>query len=302
MTPTPLPTETATPLPTATATVTPVPTATETATPPPTATPTVPPTATPTVPPLPPPAMLGIPAGDFRMGSDDAGLDAHVADCNASEGVVKGLTCQRDWFGDEAPQRTIFVNAFQITQYEITNAQYQACIDQGVCAQRHIDVRSDIPDNLANFDGANRPVIGVSAYDAQNYCGFIGARLPTEEEWEKAARGTDARAYPWGNSFDGARANICDANCSLPAIRFTGVNDGFARTAPVGSFPGGASPYGVQDMAGNVWEWTSSYHSDGQRIIRGGGWSKWFHQSRTAERTQVPSDYANFDIGIRCVK
>lgn len=236
------------------------------------------------------------------MGSDDAALDAHVADCNASEGLVKGIACDRNWFGDEGPGGTLTLGAFQITQYEITNAQYQQCIAQGVCAPRHIAANSDIPDRLSNFAGNNSPVIGVNAHDATTYCQFIAARLPTEQEWEKAARGTDGRYYPWGNTFQANLANTCDANCTLPAFRLSSINDGFARTAPVGSFPGGASPYGAQDMAGNVWEWTSSVNSDGKQIIRGGGWSKWFHQSRVSERTQVPSDYANYDIGIRCVK
>lgn len=236
------------------------------------------------------------------MGSDAAALDAHVADCNASEGAAKGISCERNWFGDEAPARSLFLDAFQITQFEITNAQYQQCIEQGGCAERHISASTDISERLENFTGSDYPVVGVSSADAERYCRFIGARLPSEAEWEKAARGTDGRDYPWGNGFQAALANTCDANCPLAAWRFAGVNDGFARTAPVGSFPGGVSPFGAMDMAGNVWEWTASTDAAGKRIIRGGGWSKWFHQSRVAERTQVAPDYANYDIGIRCIK
>jgi formylglycine-generating enzyme required for sulfatase activity len=100
-----------------------------------------------------------------------------------------------------------------------------------------------------------------------------------------------------GNYFDSSRANTCDVNCFLPQA-VAAHNDGYARTAPVGTFSGGASPYGIVDMVGNVWEWTA------ESVIRGGGWSKYDHQSRTtAERgKRIDTSYANYDIGFRCVK
>ncbi|OGG48432.1 MAG: hypothetical protein A3F84_14700 [Candidatus Handelsmanbacteria bacterium RIFCSPLOWO2_12_FULL_64_10] len=100
--------------------------------------------------------------------------------------------------------------------------------------------------NDSNYNGPQHPVVGVSWEDAKAYCEWAGKRLPTEEEWQQACQGRDGREYPWGNGFGSGRANI------------EGFREGFLQTAPVGSYPNGASPYGAMDMAGNVWEWTSS--------------------------------------------
>lgn len=226
-------------------------------------------------------AMIDIPAGNFTMGSSEADIQATVAECNATEG-----NCQADWFAGEMPARTVFVNAFQISQYEITNAQYNGCVNAGVCqaAGRNIS-DSSLPYKREYF-ADNFPVVGVGWQDAATFCAWSGGRLPSEEEWEKAARGAnDQRRYPWGNEFDPARANL-----------------GSGYPAAVGSYPSGASPYGVMDMAGNVFEWTAT-QVDGKYVVRGGGWSKFHFRGRVTDRgTKLAPGFANYDIGFRCVK
>jgi formylglycine-generating enzyme required for sulfatase activity len=186
-----------------------------------------------------------IPAGEFLMGSPD----------NVGS-------------SDEHPQHTVYLDAFWIMQTEVTNAQYAKCVAAGACSA---------PDNNRWQDAAyaDHPVIYVDWNQASAYARWAGGRLPTEAEWEKAARGTDGRTYPWGNEAPAASlANCCEF-----------VND----TTPVGSYPAGASPYGALDMAGNVWEWTAdwydgSYYSQSpvqtptgpangnSRVVRGGAY------------------------------
>ena len=171
-----------------------------------------------------------IPAGEFIMGYDD-GDD------------------------DEKPERTVFLDAFCVDKYEVTNAQYRECVDAGGC---NPPARTSSPGRLLYHDNPefdNYPVIWVSWDDAQAYCEWSGKRLPTEAEWAKAARGTDERLWPWGNSEpDGSRVNLCDVNCTYD-WKESHLDDGYLGTAPVGSFEAGKSPYGVYNMGGNVREW-----------------------------------------------
>ena len=148
------------------------------------------------------------------------------------------------------------------------------------------------------------PVAQVSARDALAYCMYQGARLPTEVEWEFAARGTDGRRYPWGNiAPDQSRsehfANYGTDKCCAPSTA-----DGFAYTSPVGSYPSGASPYGIEDMAGNVWEWTSTPFpgNPDHQVIRGGGWGNNNYCLRVSYRHGNPPDIGLDMVGFRCAR
>ncbi len=179
--------------------------------------------------------MVLVPAGEFSMGSDNGD-------------------------SDEKPVHTVYLDAFYIDKYEVTNARYAACVGAGVC-QPPKETRSYTRTSYyGNSEYDDYPVIYIDWYMAKAYCEWRGARLPTEAEWEKTARGTDGRTYPWGDSFDGSLANFCDRNCTLDWAD-KDFDDGYPDTAPVGSNPDGVSPYGVFDMAGNVWEWVADWYS-----------------------------------------
>jgi len=173
--------------------------------------------------------MVYVPAGEFLMGSSD------------TDGQARN---------DEKPQHTVYLDAYWIDRTEVTNAQYRKCVEAGAC--REPGCWDD-----ENYNAPGQPVVCATWDDAQSYATWVGGRLPTEAEWEKAARGTDGRIYPWGDEFDGTRLNYCDRSCEED-YKDTGADDGYALTAPVGRYPSGASPYGALDMAGNVWEWTRS--------------------------------------------
>ncbi len=242
-----------------------------------------------------------VPAGDFIMGSDDE---------NAKR-TFEGRSYP------EIPVNTVYLDGYWIDKYEVSNSQYKLCVEAGAC-QPPLDSRSHTRDNyFGNPEYSNYPVIWVSWYKARTYCEWTGRRLPTEAEWEKAARGTDGRKYPWGNEpLSGERANFCDINCPFDYANEL-YNDGYADTSPVGNYPAGASPYGVMDMSGNVWEWTGTIikpypydPSDGrenldaptvdERAWRGGPWknSAWWMRSTVRYRS-VPW-YSWETLGFRC--
>jgi len=217
--------------------------------------------------------MIAIPAGEFTMGSN---------------------------VEDERPLHAVSVGAFQIDKLEVTNQEFERFVyETGYVTDA--EKAGETSWRYYAQNKPNHPVVKVSWNDAKAYCEWQGKRLPTEAEWEKAARGTDGRAYPWGNQWDAGRANTKEA--------------GKRGTTPVGSFPGGASPYGVMDMAGNVAEWTSDwfkaypgsdfyspYFGEKYRVIRGGGWFSDQKLVRTTERSCSGVELANDDVGFRCAR
>jgi serine/threonine-protein kinase len=241
-----------------------------------------------------------VPAGEFTMGSDD--IEAKV--------TIEGGRAY-----PEIPVHTVYLDGYWIDKYEVTNAQYALCLDAGVCPPLHLNSSETRPEYFRNPEYADYPVIWTSWYMAGAYCEWAGRRLPTEAEWEKAARGTDARKYPWGNDpVSGELANFCDINCPRTTVNYN-YDDGYADTSPVGSFPAGASPFGALDMAGNVWEWTSSliqpypYDAEdgredldvyGERAWRSGPWSNGYWWLRSAVRYRSIPSYWNVNLGIRC--
>jgi formylglycine-generating enzyme required for sulfatase activity len=292
--PLPLPEATSTPTPT------PIPTSTPTQTPAPTETPIPSPTPTTVVTEISSKdgmALVFVPAGEFLMGSSRA------EDPETLE--------------EELPQHTVYLDAFWIDQTEVTNAQYALCVADGGACTSPVNISSLTRSSYYdNFQYASYPVVFVSWSQAAAYCAWAGRRLPTEAEWEKAARGSDGRIYPWGNAFDGTKANYCDINC---INGWKGpFDDGYTDTSPVGEYPAGASPYGAFDMAGNVYEWvadwyepyrrTSQVNPTGpetglERIIRGGSWGDDTAHIRAAVRSHISAqDYWMNFIGFRCAR
>jgi serine/threonine-protein kinase len=189
---------------------------------------------------------------------------------------------------DERPVETKRLGAFRIDRTEVTRAMYARCVTARRCKPPPIDLAAD----------ETLPVTQVSWHDAKAFCAFAGGRLPSEDEWEKAARGADGRPYPWGAELDCARANWGNFDGEGPCA---GKNPG--RPVPVGQYPTGASPYGVLDLAGNVWEWVANAYEEepGRRVVRGGSCCSYFVEPRAANRNAWDPDHRDADLGFRCV-
>ena len=222
--------------------------------------------------------LVYVPAGRFIMGSNDGE-------------------------NDERPAHEVYLDAYWIDKYEVTNAQYRYCVSAGKCDKPSNKLYYEYYDNPGY---ANHPVVDVSWRNANDYCTWAGRRLPSEAEWEKAARGTDGRTYPWGNGSPSA---------SLLNYNFN-KRDTTVTTA-VGSYPNGVSPYGALDMAGNVWEWVAdwydaSYYSKSpvgnptgpsageDRVWRGGSWASNDSDVRSTTRGEIFPIYLNQTCGFRC--
>ena len=247
-----------------------------------------------------------VPAGEFTMGADDPDAQTPSKPGRAYS---------------EIPVHQVLLDSYWIDKYEVTTGQYRQCVDAGVCPEPHLFSSGDPgypwyrPKYYGNPEYRDYPVIWISWFNATDYCSWAGRRLPTEAEWEKAARGTDARKYTWGNDpLNSSVANMCDITCPLEHANGR-YNDGWGNTAPVGSFPAGASPYGAMDMAGNVWEWTSTlimdypYNADdgredptviGERVWRGSSWTNGYWWVRVTLRYRSVDWYRNYNLGFRC--
>jgi formylglycine-generating enzyme required for sulfatase activity len=250
--------------------------------------------ASPTIPPPPASAdngkiieqtMVAIPAGPFWMGNNGRGADGPGDE-------------------DEQPLHQVTVDAFQIDRYETTNAMYKAFVDAIGQKPPKLWLNGAYPPGKANH-----PVIYVSWHEADDFCRWAGKRLPTEVEWEKAARGADKRIFPWGNEFDLTRANT-------PQRWFALKEKG--DTMPVGSFDAGKSPYGLHDMSGNVYEWVADWYlpypgnqypnqhyGSKNKIVRGGSWYDCLSygcglSAPTYNRSRFNPDIRNKGFGFRC--
>ena len=239
--------------------------------------------------------MVFVPEGDFWMGATEADPYASL---------------------DEFPQHRVFLDSYWIDRYEVTASKYSTFLNaagnqseggsvwmQVGAIYSVIEQSNGVWQPIAGFD--NYPVTGLSWFGAKAYCDWVGRRLPTEAEWEKAARGLDNRMYPWGDTFDSANGN------------FEGGSDGYSRSAPVGTFLSGVSPFGAFDMAGNVSEWVMDWFGDDyyansphenplgpatgeNRVLKSGPWTGTLRSVRISERGRSGPGTPGGESGVRC--
>jgi len=258
--------------------------------------------------------MALVPAGPFKMGNKP----------------------DKVWDHDEAPAHTVLMEEFYIDAMEVTNTQYTAFLNEVGNQVERQATWLDAGDEdariheiggqwVADAGYENHPVVEVTWYGARAFCEWAGKRLPSEAEWEKAARGPESYTYPWGNEFDSSLVNGDDETLEDPyTIPCTPTCcDGYDGTAPVGSFPGGASPYGVLDLSGNVWEWVYDTYDPNyfnhspdsnpiadssagdvpwvERVYRGGSWNDINADSLlTYHRASDLPTVSTYNIGFRC--
>jgi len=224
-------------------------------------------------------SMRLVPEGEFTMGSNSGDPE-------------------------EKPAHTVFLDAFYMDTYEVTNALYKACVSAGICEPPQKNSSYGETDYYGNPDFDNYPVVQVTWFQSQAYCEWRGAYLPSEAQWEKAARGTDGRPYPWGEGI----------SCNLAGY------EGCSRDVEhVGDHPNGISPFGIHDMAGNAWEWVADWYSekyyrdspasnplgpvDGtHRVMRGGTWDSPAENLQTFNRLKFRPAYFTEGIGFRCAR
>lgn len=264
-------------------------------------------------------AMVAIRGGQFTMGASAELQSAALDLCREEIGVRNRVACVRDVVDSEGPQRKVYVSPFSIDRVEVTVAAWRTCVQAGACSPAPLAIAD------TRFIAPTLPVTSVTWGEAAAYCAWRGARLPTEAEWERAARGTDGRVWPWGNVLHanamnhGRFAAADDAGSDFVALIRPDGSDGATFLAPVGTHPEGASPDGVLDMAGNAMEWTADYYrpespqsfsivnphgpdSGAMRSMRGGSWRQPPFFARTSYREAAAPDTRSTEVGFRCVR
>lgn len=251
------------------------------------------------------PTRVGFRAGSFQMGSSSEDALQAFLQCKQEPW---GHRCEPTQFANETPPRTITLSAFWLDRSEVTVREYQRCVDAGRCQAVPFAA------GALRFAKPHFPVSLVRWEDAASYCRFRGARLPTEAEFERAARGTTGRTYPWGDLYNGKLSNHGRLGWNPSSD-----GDGYMELAPVGSFGSGASPEGIFDLAGNVAEWVAdrylapydiSQKVDPQgpndsrlpRVVRGGSFESGAAWLRSAARVPVSEERRAPTIGFRCAR
>jgi len=238
--------------------------------------------------------MVYVPEGEFLMGTSN------------SLGYV-----------EEHPQHTVYLDSYWIDQTEVTNSMYSLCISAGVCHVPASRSSFTIQNYFNEPNYANYPVLAVTWEQAATYCEWVNRRLPTEAEWEKAARGITGIKYPWGDEFDCLKGNFdTEEKADLYTVAAGNkICDKYDDTSPVGTYPEGVSPFGALDMSGNVYEWVADWYGSytsgyvknppgpetgTERVLRGGSWNSDSEDVRAAARIHFDPLYTTSDFGFRC--
>ncbi len=252
--------------------------------------------------------MIRVPKSTFYMGSTPTEVLEAVLECTR-EPLGDRMRCNEMLFSNEMPRHKVTLSAFWLDRTEVTVAAYQRCVALHRCRPVHFS------QGATRFDRPDFPMSLVTWQDADDYCRFRGARLPTEAEWERAARGVAGRRFPWGNLYNSHVSNHGRLGQSP-----TDPGDGYAELAPVGSYPSGRTPDGFLDMAGNVSEWVADRYADsypegaavdprgpksspgGDRVIRGGSYESGVPWLRGASRREAEPNVRRPWLGFRCAR
>jgi formylglycine-generating enzyme required for sulfatase activity len=249
-----------------------------------------------------PPAVL-IGSGWFTMGSTESDLEYVAGMCALNENSPEA--CSSEMFRDELPAHRVFLSTYRMDRTEVSNRAYRLCVLANRCAPPRI---SDLDERIARPE---QPVTGVAWVEAERYCRSKGGRLPTEAEWERAAKGTGGRRFPWGNFYNDRLANHGQAGGQPDPV------DGYRFAAPVDSYPDGGNERGLRNLAGNVWELTADWYAPDYyrrservdpkgppvgtaRAMRGGSWRSPAFMLRVTQRASIDENEVRLDVGFRC--